>query len=477
MAIVRGNRRAGRGAAFGRLIIYLSVCALAASSVGEEAGAAAGAAPASAAPAPAAQTAARDGGPRKRIRDLGIVVGRMAPGPLNAITDVKGVRVGQVTINRGEGKLVPGQGPARTGVTAILPHGGDLWREKVPAATWVLNGTGEMTGSIWIDTQGALEVPVLLTNTMNIGRVMDGVVQYMLKRYPDIGIGDDVVAPTVAECDDSTLNDARGLHVSPQDAVTAIESAREGPVAEGAVGAGTGMISYEFKGGIGTSSRVLSREDGGWTVGVLVNANMGRRHELTVAGVPVGREIPDLRPVVKREETARNEVGGGEMAAARGGATGTEVARAEAPRPLPSDGSIIIVIATDAPLDHLKLRRLASKAALGLARTGTISHHGSGDIFLAFSTGNRVPHYPKPLTYTLTVVPDDHLGPIFEAAEEATEEAILNALAMATTTVGRDGNTAYALPLDRLTAIMKKYGRLPAGGSASGGGAGTGGRP
>src|SRR5262245_19616332 len=452
MAIVRGNRQAGRGAAFGRLIIYLCVCALAASSVGEGTGAAAGTAPASA--APAAQTPLRDHGPRKRIRDLGIVIGRMTPGPLNAITDVKGVRVGQVPINRGEGKLVAGQGPARTGVTAVLPHGGDLWRDKVPAATWVLNGTGEMTGSIWIDTQGALEVPVLLTNTMNIGRVMDGVVQYMLKRYPDIGIGDDVVAPTVAECDDSTLNDARGLHVSPQDAVTAIESAREGPVAEGAVGAGTGMISYEFKGGIGTSSRVLSREDGGWTVGVLVNANMGRRRELTVAGAPVGREITDLMPLVRREE----------MAAARGGPAGTGVARAEAPRPRPSDGSIIIVIATDAPLDHLKLRRLASKAALGLARTGTISSHGSGDIFLAFSTGNRVPHYPKPLTYTLTVVPDDHLGPIFEAAEEATEEAILNALAMATTTVGRDGNTAYALPLDRLTAIMKKYGRLPAAG-------------
>jgi len=327
----------------------------------------------------------------------------------------------------------------------------------------VLNGTGEMTGGIWIDTQGALEVPVLMTNTMNIGRVMDGVVAYMLKRYPDIGIGDDVVAPTVAECDDSTLNDARGLHVSAEDAARAIESASAGPVAEGAVGAGTGMISYQFKGGIGTASRALTQEDGGFTVGVLVNANMGRRRELLVAGVPVGREIADLMSTIKRDE----------VAGARG-----ESAR----RPQVTDGSIIVVIATDAPLDHLKLRRLASKASLGLARTGAISHHGSGDIFLAFSTGNRVPHYPKPLTYTLTVVPDDHLDPLFEAAEEATEEAILNALAMATTTVGRDGNTAYALPLDRLTAIMKKYGRLPAGGSASGGGsaaggAGAGGRP
>ena len=186
--------------------------------------------------------------------------GPSAPGPLNAITDVEGVRVGHVTLNRGEGKLRPGKGPVRTGVTAILPHGGDLWNEKVPAATYVLNGTGEMTGSIWIETQGALEVPILLTNTMNVGRVMDGVVAYMMKRYPDIGIGDDVVAPTVAECDDSTLNDARGIHVSIEDTVRAIESAKGGPVAEGAVGAGTGMMAFDFKSGIGTSSRVLPEE-------------------------------------------------------------------------------------------------------------------------------------------------------------------------------------------------------------------------
>jgi D-aminopeptidase len=391
-------------------------------------------APASASAASAA--AADDQAPRRRARDLGIVIGEMAPGPLDAITDVKGVRVGQVTINKGSGRLKPGEGPARTGVTAILPHGGDLWREKVPAATWVLNGTGEMTGSIWIDTQGALEVPILLTNTMNIGGVMDGVVDYMLKRYPDIGIGDDVVAPTVAECDDSFLNDARGRHVSPADTVRAIEEAREGPVAEGAVGAGAGMMSYQFKGGIGTASRVLRQEDGGYTIGVLVNANMGRRRDLMVMGVPVGREITDLMP-------------------------GTPAGANDAPPDdADPDGSAIIVIATDAPLDHLKLKRLASKAALGLARTGTIANHGSGDIFLAFSTGNRVPHYPKPLTYALTVVADDHLDPIFRAAEEATEEAILNALAMATTTVGRDGHTAHAMPLDRLVEVMKRYGRL-----------------
>lgn len=359
---------------------------------------------------------------RKRIRDLGVVIGRLTPGRLDAITDVAGVRVGHVTLVRGEGRLRPGQGPVRTGVTAIVPHGGDLWREKVPAATWVLNGTGEMTGSIWVDTQGALEVPILLTNTMSVGRVMDGVVEYMLRHYPDIGVSDDVVAPTVAECDDSTLNDARGRHVSVEDTVRAIESAREGPVEEGAVGAGAGMIAYDFKGGIGTASRVLPAEDGGWTVGALVNANMGRRPELTVAGVPVGREIPDLLPVRRGE------------------------------------GSIIMVLATDAPLDHLKLKRLAARTALGLARTGSTARHGSGDLAIAFSTGNRVPHYPKPLTYSLTVVADDHLNPLFEAAQEATEEAILNALTMATTTMGRDGNTAYALPLDRLQTVLGAYG-------------------
>jgi D-aminopeptidase len=249
----------------------------------------------------------------------------------------------------------------------------------------------------------------------------------MMKHYPDVGIGDDVVAPTVAECDDSLLNDARGIHVSITDTVRAIEEAKEGPVEEGAVGAGTGMTAYQFKAGIGTASRVLAAEEGGWTVGVLVNANMdgGGRERLMVDGVPVGREIADLMPKESQ------------------------------------DGSIIIVIATDAPLDHLKLQRLASKASIGLARTGTISEHGSGDIFLAFSTGNRIPHYSKPLTYTVTVVADHHLDPIFRAAEEATEEAILNALTTATTMIGRDGNTAYALPLDRLVAAMRKYGRLP----------------
>jgi D-aminopeptidase len=496
--MARRNRAAVTGVALGGLVLFIGAILSMRAMLTQERDAVSGASGSSAAgslasgapvasgdsaggvPASAAPAGTFDAGARRRIRDLGIVIGRMAPGRLNAITDVKGVRVGHVTLSRGEGKLRPGEGPVRTGVTAILPHGGDLWREKVPAATWVMNGTGEMTGSIWIETQGALEVPILLTNTMNIGKVMDGVVAYMLKKYPDIGIGDDVVAPTVAECDDSSLNDSRGRHVSVEDTVQAIESAREGPVAEGAVGAGTGMISYEFKGGIGTASRVLPAADGGWTVGVLVNANMGRRRELTVSGVPVGREITSLMPL-EGGGSARLAPGPAPrvapgpapelaLTASTAGAPGGVPAATSSGEPgeWVGDGSIIIVVATDAPLDHLKLRRLASKASLGLARTGTISSHGSGDIFLAFSTGNRVPHYAKPLTYTLTVVPDSHLNPLFEAAEEATEEAILNALAMATTTVGRDGNTAFALPLDRLVAIMTKYGRPPVGAPAGG---------
>ncbi len=354
--------------------------------------------------------------PRKRLRELGIVIGALPPGKHNAITDVAGVRVGHVTLVRGDA--------VRTGVTAILPHGGDLWNEKVPAGRWVQNGAGEMTGSIWIDTLGALEVPILLTNTMSVGQVMDGVVRYMLGRYPLIGAGDQVVAPTVAECDDSSLNDARGLHVSAADAVRAITSAQGGPVAEGAVGAGTGMIAFELKAGIGTASRVLSKAQGGFTVGVLVNANMDLRANLRVDGVPIGREIVDLMPKAKARE-----------------------------------GSIIGVVATDAPLDALRLERLASKAAIGMARTGASARNGSGDLFIAFSTGNRVPHRARDTTYPLRVVADELLNPLFQAVEEATEEAILNALCMAETTTGRDGYVAHALPLERLVTLMRQYGR------------------
>lgn len=368
--------------------------------------------PAASSPAPA----------RARARDLGIVIGHHAAGPLDAITDVAGVRVGHVTLVHGQGRLVPGRGPVRTGVTAVLPHGGDLWREKVPAAGFVMNGNGEMTGLAWVNEQGALEVPILLTSTMNVPRVADGAITWMLRRHPGIGVDDDVVLPVVAECDDSTLNDARGRHVGEAEVLEALDGAREGPVAEGSVGAGTGMIAYDFKGGIGTASRVLDGHDGGFTVGVLVNANHGLRSELTVAGIPVGAELP-------------------------------------ASAVAPSEHSIIILVATDAPLDHRQLGRLARRAILGLARTGSSVRHGSGDFVLAFSTAQRVPHRPAEPKRLVLVLADDRMNPLFEAVAEATEEAILNALLAATTVVGRDGNRAEALPLDALREVLARHRR------------------
>jgi len=356
--------------------------------------------------------------PRQRVRELGITIGRYQPGPLNAITDVAGVKVGQVTLNRGEGALKPGQGPVRTGVTVIVPRD-DVWHRKVPSGSFVLNGTGEMTGLAWVAESGFLEYPIALTSTLNVPRVANGVMSWMIKRYPEIGITDDTLTPVVAECDDSRLNDSQGRHVSEQDVMTALDGASTGPVAEGAVGAGTGMVSYGFKGGIGTSSRRLAREDGGYTVGVLVNANHGRREELVVAGVPVGR-------LYHGDEHA---------------AVGAE-------------GSIIVILATDAPLDSRQLGRLAKRAALGLARTGSTARHGSGDFMLAFSTGNTVPHYPKDRTFTMTHLSDAHVNPLLSATVEATEEAILNALTMARTTVGRDGHRVEAISLTRLRALL-----------------------
>ncbi len=355
---------------------------------------------------------------RQRAREIGITIGRYQPGPLNAITDVAGVKVGQVTLNRGEGALKPGQGPVRTGVTVIVPRE-DVWHKKVPAGSFVLNGTGEMTGLAWVAESGFLEYPIALTNTLNVPRVANGVLSWMIRRYPGIGITDDTLTPVVAECDDSRLNDSQGRHVSELDVITALDGAATGPVAEGAVGAGTGMVSYGFKGGIGTSSRRLTSEDGGYTVGVLVNANHGRRQELVVAGVPVGRLYPG---------DAQSSAG--------------------------AEGSIIVIIATDAPLDSRQLGRLAKRAALGLARTGSTARHGSGDFMLAFSTGNTVPHYPKERTFTMTHLSDAHINPLFNATVEATEEAILNALTMARTTVGRDNHRVEAISLTTLRTLL-----------------------
>lgn len=361
---------------------------------------------------------------RSRARELGIVIGTYASGRLNAITDVAGVKVGHTTLISGEGPLKPGLGPVRTGVTVVIPRD-DVWHKKVPAGSFVLNGTGEMTGLAWVSEAGFLEYPIALTNTLNVPRVANGLMTWMIGHYPEIGITDDTLTPVVAECDDGRLNDIQGRHVSEADVVAALNGATSGPVKEGTVGAGTGMVSYGFKGGIGSASRKLPDKEGGYTVGVLVNANHGRRPELIVAGVPVGR-IYDA----------------------------SSSAAATAVQPGQSEGSIIIVVATDAPLDSRQLTRLAKRAALGLARTGSTARHGSGDFILAFSTANIIPHYPADPTFSLTHLADAHINPVITATVEATEEAILNALTMATTVVGRDGYKAEAISLARLREIL-----------------------
>ena len=363
---------------------------------------------------------------RSRARALGIVVGIYTPGPLNAITDVTGVTVGQITRISGEGPLKPGIGPVRTGVTVVIPRN-DIWHKKVPAGSFVLNGTGEMTGLAWVNESGFLEYPIALTNTLNVPRVANGVIDWMIGRYPEIGITDDTLTPVVAECDDGRLNDIQGRHVSEADVVQALDNASSGVVEEGTVGAGTGMVSYGFKGGIGTSSRRLPEAEGGYTIGVLVNANHGRRSEFVVGGVPVGR-------LYETVSSAAQDFSIGQ-----------------------SEGSIIVLIATDAPLDSRQLTRLAKRAALGLARTGSTARHGSGDFMLAFSTANVIPHYPKVPTFQLMHLADTHLNPLITATVEATEEAILNALMMATTIVGRDGHRIEAISLTKLRSVLDHH--------------------
>jgi D-aminopeptidase len=365
---------------------------------------------------------------RLRARALGIVIGSHTPGPLNAITDVAGVSVGQTTLISGDGPLRPGVGPVRTGVTVVIPRD-DVWHKKVPAGSFVLNGTGEMTGLAWISESGFLEYPIALTNTLNVPRVANGVMDWMIARYPQIGITDDTLTPVVAECDDGRLNDIQGRHVSEADVVQALNGASSGVVQEGTVGAGTGMVSYGFKGGIGTSSRRLTEAEGSYTIGVLVNANHGRRPELVVSGVPVGR-LYETAAKTQMSQTA------------------------ETPAPGDGEGSIIVIVATDAPLDGRQLTRLAKRAALGLARTGSTARHGSGDFMLAFSTANVIPHYPKDRTYSLTHLADTHMNPLITATVEATEEAILNALTKASTVVGRDHHRVEAISLTRLRAIL-----------------------
>lgn len=381
--------------------------------------------------------------PAPRARDLGIVIGEMAPGPFNAITDVPGVRVGQTTIIEGDGPLVTGRGPIRTGVTVILPHDGELWREPVFAASHVLNGNGELTGLEWIREAGMLGGAIAITNTHSVGVVRDALVAEGVRSGPP---GEFFWSlPVVGETWDGVLNDTDGFHVRPEHVSTALAGARSGPVAEGNVGGGTGMICHEFKGGTGTSSRRLPAAAGGWTIGVLVQANYGRRGLLRIDGVPVGAEIPTSE-VPSPRASLKAQLGTARQARER-------------------DGSIIVIVATDAPILPHQCRRLAQRASLGLARTGGLGATTSGDLFLCFSNGNRglPPPEVEPavgFATTIRMLIDRALDPLFEATVEATEEAIANALVAAETMVGRDGHTAHRLPHDRLRDVMAKYGRL-----------------
>jgi L-aminopeptidase/D-esterase-like protein len=370
-----------------------------------------------------------------RARDLGVPFDG-TPGPLNAITDVAGVEVGAATLIRGEGALKVGEGPVRTGITVVLPRGAKD-NDPVYAGWFSLNGNGEMTGTTWVEESGFLEGPVAITNTHSVGTVRDSMIAWGLKHN---ALRQAWSLPVVAETWDGWLNDINGFHVKPDDVFTALDSARGGPVAEGNTGGGTGMVCYGFKGGTGTASRVIAASDGGYTVGVLVQCNCGRRPQLTIAGAPVGKEIPQGAPYA--EVTPPSMPSG----ALPGGETQGDV------------GSIIIVVATDAPLLPHQLKRLARRAALGLARTGSVSGNGSGDIFLAFSTAN--PHADKePGPNTVKVVSNERISPLFSATVEATEEAIVNAMVGAKTMTGIDGHTVIALPHDQLQQVLKKYNR------------------
>jgi D-aminopeptidase len=355
-----------------------------------------------------------------RARDLGIPFDFGDPGPWNAITDVPGVLVGHVTLI--EGLAV------RTGVTVVLPRGrGEAAKDQCFGGAFALNGNGEMTGLSWLEESGLLEGPVAITNTNAVGVVRDALVQYAARRWPPKG--DDWTAwslPVVAETWDGDLSDIYGGHVKAAHLDQAIEAARSGPVAEGGVGGGTGMICYEFKGGIGTASRRLAAKDGGYTVGVLVQANHGLRHQLRIAGLPVGREI--------REDLVRSK----------------------------DSGSIIIVVATDAPLLPNQAKRLARRAGLGLARTGSVAGNGSGDLFIAFSTANPRVGDAEGLV-SLSMLPNDRMGSLFEATVGATEEAIVNALVAGRTMTGRGGHRVIGLPLDQVRAILEKHGLVSLG--------------
>jgi D-aminopeptidase len=370
-----------------------------------------------------------------RTRDLGIEIGLLPTGPLNAITDVAGVRVGHATLVDGEGPLVVGRGPVRTGVTVVVPHEGDVGREPVFAGTHTLNGNGELTGLEWVRESGMLTTPIGLTNTHSVGVVRDALVAASVRSTPSDRPRWSL--PVVGETWDGYLNDIDGQHVTAEHVFAALLGASGGPVPEGCVGAGTGTKAFGFKAGIGTSSRRVPDEDGGYTVGVLVQANHGARRRLSVDGVPVGRELADLLPPERPD--------------------------------VPDGGSIIVVAATDAPLLPHQCRRLAQRASLGIARGGGGGEHSSGDMVIAFATGNRrlPPEEAENVAPArdVAMLNDHHIDPLFWSAIEATEEAVVNSLVAAQTMTGRDGITFHALPHDRLREVMARYGRgIAAGG-------------
>jgi D-aminopeptidase len=360
---------------------------------------------------------------RARLRELGFSIGRFPVGQWNAITDVAGVRVGHTTLIWGEGPLEVGKGPVRTGVTAVLPNA-DVFGRRAVAGGFVLNGAGEVSGLTQVQEWGLLETPILLTNTMAVGKVSDAAVKWMTKKWPKIGTEEDVVIPLVGECDDSWLNDTVGRHVRSEHVYRAIDQAASGPVAEGSVGAGTGLVTCDFKAGIGTSSRRVAIEGNDYTVGILVQSNFGVMRSLRVDGAPVGEVLEPQFRDPRRERNA---------------------------------GSIITVIATDAPLLSPQLVRICKRAALGIGRIGSFAAHGSGEIIVAFSTANVVPRETSRMTATLEVLLDEACDPLYEAIVECTEESIVNALCMADEMRGPADHVAPALPLDQLTDILTRY--------------------
>ncbi len=363
-----------------------------------------------------------------RARDLGVPFEGTA-GPLNTITDVAGIEIGYTTLISGEGKLEVGKGPVRTGVTAIIPRGHDSLNDPVYASVFSLNGNGEMTGTHWIEESGFLEGPIVITNTHSVGIARDAVIQWRIKHGAADATGYWWSLPLVAETWDGWLNDTNGFHVKAEDVFHALDSAHGGAIEEGSVGGGTGMICYEFKGGNGTASRKIDIKTGkdkpaqSFTVGVFVQANFGRRALLTIAGAPVGKEIPGT---VYGEDT----------------------------------GSCIAVVATDAPLLPNQLKRLARRVSLGLARTGSISGNGSGDLFVAFSTANKNSWAPDQVTHSVQTIPNDLMDPIFTGVVQATEEAVVNALVDNQTMTGANNHRVEALPQDRLRQLLEKYNRL-----------------